>query len=51
MNKQSQPNTIKVAYNPITRKYERVYAESEVKGNAVITMVWSGNLNKYVVIN
>lgn len=45
-----QPKTRQVAYNPITRKFEVVHAEDEVKGSKVITQYWSGSLEKWVTI-
>jgi len=39
-----------IAYNPVTRKYEEVHTESEVLGNNVIALFWSGSLNKWVTI-
>lgn len=42
--------TIQIAYNPITRKFERVYEEDEVPAHKIITLYWSGTLEKYVTI-
>lgn len=44
----NQPETIQVAYNPITRKIERVYAEDEVPASQIITLYWAGD--RYVSI-
>lgn len=48
MNEQQTTKT--VAYNPTTRRYEEVYAEDETVGSNVITLYWSGSLNKWVAI-
>ncbi len=45
-----QPKTRYVAYNPISRKFEVVNIEDEVKGNKIIEQVWSASLEKWVTI-
>jgi hypothetical protein len=40
----------RVAYNPITRRWEQVFAEDEVIGSKTITEYWSGALERWVTI-
>lgn len=46
----NQHPTKTVAYNPLTRRYEEVHEEDEVPAHKIITLYWSGTLEKYVTI-
>jgi hypothetical protein len=50
MKTQPQPATKKVAYNPITRRYETVNPEDETTGSKIITLYWCRSLGKYVTV-
>ncbi len=41
---------IDVAYNPMTKKVERVFIEDEVPAEDIFQMFWSQSLKKYVTI-
>lgn len=40
----------RVAYNPITRRYEEVFVEDELKGITIICLIWSESLKKWITI-
>lgn len=46
----AQTETIQVAFNPITRKYEQVFPEDEAYETS-ITMYWSGAVDKYIFVS
>lgn len=50
MKTKQMPATKKVAFNPITRRYEEVYPESELGDEPVITMYWCRAAGCYVTI-
>lgn len=43
-------DTINVAFNPATRRYEEVYPESEMAGEQIIAMYWCQSAERYVTV-
>lgn len=44
------PATKTVCFNPISRRYEEVDAESETGDDAVITMYWCNSASMYMTV-
>lgn len=50
MKTKSMPATKTVCFNPITRRYEDVFPESETGDAEIITMYWCQSAERYVTI-
>jgi len=44
------PATKTVAFNPISRRFEEVWPESETGDDTVITMYWCQSAGRYVTV-
>lgn len=49
-NSNAQPKIKMVAFNPISRKYEDVYPESEVETSSMIPMFWCSGERRYMTV-
>ena len=48
--RKTQKQTKQVAFNPITRRWQEVFAEDEVPANKIVTLYWSASLEKWVTV-